>query len=158
LRRHLSQLAEVERDEIGTLRRLSERLLGSALGPGDRTKEVIIEGRSALLRGEANPARVEQLLVALEDRAKLVELLDKTLAEENVQVFLGSEAGGEGSPLSVVAASYRTAGRAAAGAVGVLGPTRMNYPELVPLVGAMARAMTDALSDSEADPVDPAKE
>lgn len=158
LRRYLSKLAEVERDEIGTLRRLSERLLGSALGPGDRTKEVIIEGRSALLRGEANPARMEQLMVALEDREKLVELLDKTLAEENVQVFVGSESGNEGSPLSVVAASYRTVGKAAAGALGVLGPTRMNYPELVPLVGAMARAMTDALSESEGDPPEPPKE
>ncbi len=151
LRRHLSKMVDVERDEIGALRRLSEGLLGSALGTGDDTKEVIIEGRSALFRGEANPLRMEQLMVALEDRQKLVELLDKTLAEDNVQVFLGSDTGDEGSPLSVVAASYRTGSHAAAGALGVLGPTRMNYPELVPLVGAMARAMTDALSEPGAD-------
>lgn len=157
LRRHLSQMAEVERDEIGALRRLSDGLLESALGKREDTKEVIIEGRSMLFREEPSPESMKRLMVALEDREKLVELLDKTLAEDEVQVFLGSESEDEGSPLSVVAASYRTGGNAPAGALGVLGPTRMNYPEVVPLVGAMARAMTSALSEAE-EPTDKLEE
>jgi heat-inducible transcriptional repressor len=149
LRVHLSKLAEMERSEIGVLRRLSEELLGSALGRPSQTKEILIEGRTSLLQGQVEPEDLRRLLVALEDREQLVDLLDKTLAERSVQVFLGSEE--EGSPLSVVAASYRGAHEAPAGALGVLGPTRMNYPELVPLVGAMAQAMTHALSEEESD-------
>lgn len=150
LRGHLSQLADFERDEIGQLRRLSETLLGSALGTTQQTKEVIIEGRTSLLVREPDPERIKRLLVALEDREKLVELLDMTMAESTVQVFLGAD-GEEGHPLSVVAASYRGAGETPAGALGVLGPTRMNYPELVPLVGAMAHAMSGALTEGKSD-------
>jgi heat-inducible transcriptional repressor len=119
------------------------------LGASSQTKEVLIEGRTSLLQGQIDPSRIRRLLVALEDREQLVELLDKTLAEHSVQVFLGSE-DEEGSPLSVVAASYRGV-HAPAGALGVLGPTRMNYPELVPLVGAMAQAMTLAMREEEGD-------
>lgn len=149
LRGHVSKMADFERDEIGALRRLSEGLLGSALGSPERTKEVIIEGRTSLLVSEPDPERIKRLLVALEDRERLVDLLDKTLAEREVQVFLGADGEEEGLPLSVVAASYRGAHEAPAGALGVLGPTRMNYPELVPLVGAMAKAMTQALNEGE---------
>jgi heat-inducible transcriptional repressor len=152
LRTHLSEMAEVERNEIGALGKLSEGLLESAITAAAQSKEVIIAGRSALFRGEPDPERMKRLMVALEDREKLMQLLDQTLAERKVQVFLGSESEEEGSPLSVVAASYRSAPEAPAGAVGVLGPTRMNYPELVPLVGAMASAMTEALSDSDENP------
>jgi heat-inducible transcriptional repressor len=79
-----------------------------------------------------------------------VGLLNRTLASEQVQVFLGEDLGvSDGSPLSVVAAPYRGLGQGPAGALGVLGPSRMNYPELVPLVGAMARAMSSALGEPE---------
>jgi heat-inducible transcriptional repressor len=151
LRIHLFEMAQVERDEIGQLQQLSGGLLGSALLKTDGTKEVIIEGHSTLLREEPNQEQTRRLMIALEDREELVKLLDKTLAVNNVQVFVGTDGEEEGSPLSVVAASYRTA-ETPAGAVGVLGPARMNYPELVPLVGAMARAMTDALAVSENNP------
>jgi len=151
LREHLADIAEEERNEIGALSRLSEGLLGEALHDVDRKGEVIIEGQASLLQAASDPGRVHRLMVALEDRDQLVGLLGRTLASQQVQVFLGEEAEtSDESPLSVVAAAYRGSGEAPAGALGVLGPTRMNYPELVPLVGAMARAMSGALGDSEA--------
>jgi heat-inducible transcriptional repressor len=149
LRGHLSSLAEAERNEIGILGRLSEGLVGSALAAVEHSREVIIEGRSSLLLRAGDPERIKSLMVALDDRERLIALLDRTLAQEEVQVFLGTDGEeGTGSPLSLVAAPYVRA-ESPAGALGVLGPTRMNYPEIVPLVGAMARAMTDALNTSE---------
>ncbi len=147
LRLHLEEVAEVEQGEVGALRQLSDGLLGSALRQVEKSTEVIVEGRSNLLRGGDDPERMRHLLVALEDRKQLMELLDRAVAAERVQVFLGSDGGLDGSPLSVVAASYRGPSSGTLGALGVLGPHRMDYPRLVPLVGAMAQAMTRSLDD-----------
>jgi heat-inducible transcriptional repressor len=66
-----------------------------------------------------------------------------------VQVFLGEEvAKTVGYPVSVVAAPYHEEDGQPGGALGIIGPTRMDYPFVVPLVEATARAMSGALSRS----------
>lgn len=152
LRQHLLELSHRERDELRSLGKLGDSLLGSALRGVERSKDVIIEGRTSLLQAGEDPERLRRLMVALEDREQLMRLLDRTLSTSRVQVFLGSESEQvAGSPLSVVAAAYRHEDRSVAGALGVLGPTRMDYPGLVPLVGAMATAMSRALGYAEPD-------
>ena len=146
LKSHLSEMADRERSELGALTRLSEGLLSSALDGVENTQEVIIEGHSSLFSASGDPERTKRLMVALEDRKQLLRLLKKTLDSQNVQVFLGEDADVESS-LSVVAASFRRPGADAEGALGLLGPARMDYPQLVPLVGAVARAMGEALLD-----------
>lgn len=151
LRATVNREIERDRDEVRTLRKLSGGLLDSALGAVEHSREVIISGRSSLLAADADPQRLRRLMVALEDREQLIGLLNRSLESTTVQVFLGEEHEGEsGSPLSLVAAPYRAgSGDRPVGALGVLGPTRMNYPELVPLVGTMARAMSGALGDGD---------
>ncbi len=61
-----------------------------------------------------------------------------------MQIYVGSEVGDLGGHLSVVAAPYTDQGRVA-GTIGVLGPTRMDYPKVVPLVEATADAMSASL-------------
>jgi heat-inducible transcriptional repressor len=85
-------------------------------------------------------------VTALEEREELLALLDKTLSSGAVTVFIGSEAGDlAGGQLSVVVAPYTENGQPA-GAVGVLGPTRMDYARVMPLVDAAAAAMSDVVS------------
>ena len=73
---------------------------------------------------------------------ELVDLLDATMAARGTTVVVGAEAGElGGGQLSIVGAPFTDHGRNA-GTVGVIGPTRMDYPKVVPLVGATARAMT----------------
>jgi heat-inducible transcriptional repressor len=146
LKTHLTEVAEREKSELGALTRLSEGLLTSALDGVENTQEVIVEGHASLFRVSPDPERTKRLMLALEDRKQLLKLLHRTLDSENVQVFLGEDTDSE-SPLSVVAASFRRPGAGAEGALGLLGPTRMDYPQLVPLVGAVARAMGAALLD-----------
>lgn len=146
LKIHLTDLAQREKSELRTLTRLSEGLLVSALDGVDQTQEVIIEGHASLLSVSPDPERTKRLMLALEDRKQLIGLLHRTLNSNNVQVFLGEDNEGD-SPLSVVAASFWRADSDAGGAVGLLGPTRMDYPQLVPLVGAVAKAMSHALLD-----------
>ncbi|HSC87501.1 MAG TPA: heat-inducible transcriptional repressor HrcA [Polyangiaceae bacterium] len=156
LRQHLREVARRERAEVGHVGRLGDELLGSALRGVEHSREIIVEGRTSLLHAGEGPERLERLMAALEDRERLVSLLDRTLDTTQVQVFLGSEnEQASGSPLSVVAAAYRHEDRTAAGALGVLGPTRMDYPGLVPLVGTMAQAMSRALGYSGGDGADP---
>jgi heat-inducible transcriptional repressor len=139
------------RDELNALHELGHVLLRSASESGPRPAEIIVEGQALLLDKPefGNVERLRELLLALEARERLVGLLDRTLASNRVQVFLGEETtSAVGYPVSVVATRYQERG-GPAGAVGVIGPTRMDYPLVVPLVAAAADAMSTALARSQ---------
>lgn len=136
-----------ERVAVDALRRRAFELGSRAMADLDRRSEVVIEGHARLidLPEYTDVARLKKLMLALEEREELVELLEKTLAAGAATVFVGREAGElGGGELSLVIAPYADHGRVA-GAVGVLGPTRMDYAKLMPLVDATAAAMTEAL-------------
>lgn len=158
LKQHVRQLAQQERAELGALAGVGERLLGTALEGAIERRDVFVEGQSTLLRPGADPESVKQMLLALEDRERLAHLLDRTFESGNVQVFLGDSPGPavpgveprggldeRSGALSVVAAPYGSGSRQA-GAVGAVGPTRMDYPGLVPLVETIAAALSEALA------------
>jgi heat-inducible transcriptional repressor len=135
-------------DELRALHDLGQSLLSAALDGADRGSDIVVEGHSKLL-GQPEFSKAENvrgLMHALEDRERLVGLLDRTLASRRVQVFLGQETSeAMGVPVTVVAAPYERDGRPG-GVVGIIGPTRMDYPFVVPLVGATADAMSAALA------------
>ncbi len=133
------------RDALLSLRQLGYSLAKLALEGATTSVEVVIEGQSRLFEQPEfrDGDRVRELVHVLEDRQKLVALLDRTLGASEVRVFLGQEtAEAVGCPVSLVAAPYLAQGGHPGGAVGVLGPTRMDYPSVVPLVGATAAAMS----------------
>src|SRR5580692_2076808 len=120
--------------------------LGEAVvkGAAHTTVSVVIEGQAKLLeRPEfANAEGVKQLVNVLDDPDRLVALLDAVIRARGATVFVGREAGElGGGQLSIVGAPYNDHGRNA-GTVGVIGPTRMDYPKVVPLVTATANAMS----------------
>jgi heat-inducible transcriptional repressor len=136
-------------DEIATLRQLGLSLVRAATDNATRGVDVVIQGQSRLLESPefGNVERVRELLFALEDRERLLTLLDRTLNSTHVNVFLGEETEAMvGFPVSLVAAPYHEEGGEAGGAVGVIGPTRMDYPFVVPLVGATANAMSAVIA------------
>jgi heat-inducible transcriptional repressor len=132
-----------ERSELDALRKRAFELGEQATQLEDKPQDFLIEGQLRLLeRAEyADGAMMKRLVLALEEREEILELLDKMLEGGAATVFLGSEAGDLGSAqLSLVAAPYSENGQP--GAVGVLGPTRMDYAKVVPIVGAAAAAMS----------------
>jgi len=136
-------------NEIASLRKLGLSLVRAATDNATRGVDVVIQGQSRLLESPefGSVERVRDLLYALEDRERLLTLLDRTLASTHVNVFLGEETEAMvGFPVSLVAAPYREEGGEASGAVGVIGPTRMDYPFVVPLVSATAKAMSLAIA------------
>ena len=129
---------------------LGEAALSSAFTPQD---ELFIEGQAKLLeQPEFKDAEgMKQVMGALDARERLIELLDATIGAAQPgasSVVVGSEAGGlGGGQLSIVGAAYTEHGKRA-GAVGVIGPTRMDYPKVVPIVAATANAMS-AIMDNQ---------
>jgi heat-inducible transcriptional repressor len=148
IREHFAQSASEHRDELATLRLIGERLIQAALGAASPRADIIIQGQSRLLEHPefASPERLREMIRALEDREQLVALLDGIMQTRRVQVFLGGEMRETmGYPVSLVAAPYEQDGRPS-GALGVIGPTAMDYPTVIPVVRATAEAMSAALS------------
>jgi heat-inducible transcriptional repressor len=90
--------------------------------------------------------RIKELLKTIEDKHIIVRLLDKIADAEGPQVFIGSE-----NPLiemkkfSLVAATYKE-GKRPVGAVGIIGPTRMDYLQAISIVDLTAKYITRMLS------------
>lgn len=91
--------------------------------------------------------RVRDVLGGLEDRERVLGVLDGICDSLKVQTLIGSELGGDwGADLSLIACGYSKDGLQA-GMVGVIGPIRMNYARLIPLVEHTARVLSKELED-----------
>lgn len=125
---------------------LVERTLDSAAWE----PTVLIEGQGRLFdRPEfASGEKIRAFLKTFEDKELLLEMLERTLVSGGVQVLIGTEAKlGDVEDVSVITASYRH-GQAATGTVGIIGPTRIDYGKVVPLVEFTAHMMGEALRGS----------
>ncbi|MFL6856567.1 MAG: heat-inducible transcriptional repressor HrcA [Allosphingosinicella sp.] len=109
-----------------------------------RRPVLIVRGQSHLLDAAAvDLDRVRRLLEELEGKEEIVRLLDAARAGEGMKIFIGSENklfALSGS--SVIAAPYRGREGKVVGVVGVIGPTRLNYARVVPMVDFTAQALS----------------
>jgi len=135
-----------------TRRRAFELGQTAIAGVATQQDELFIEGQAKLLeQPEFKDAEgMKHVMNALDAREQLIALLDATLtaAQAGASAVVGSEAGElGGGQLAIVGAAYTEHGKRA-GAVGVIGPTRMDYPKVLPIVAATANAMS-AIMDSQ---------
>jgi len=110
-----------------------------------RRPVLIVRGQAKLI--DANAAedldRVRQLLDELEDRQEIARLLEGARDAPGCRIFIGSENRMFAlSGSSVIAAPYRGSQGEVVGVVGVIGPTRLNYARVVPMVDFTAKALT----------------
>jgi len=120
--------------------------LATAAVPAEAPPEVLVDGQSNLLAGDADLDRAKTLLRTLEEKDLLVRLLDRTLSAPGICVFIGAEANlADLTDVSVVAAPYGAEGRPL-GTIGVIGPARMNYSRVIPLVDFTAEMIGEALT------------
>ncbi|MHB2166559.1 heat-inducible transcriptional repressor HrcA [Alsobacter sp. R-9] len=138
--------AEQELDVLTA--RLVESGLASWGGPS--------EGRQLIVRGQANLLedlhaaedleRIRLLFADLETKKEVIDLLTRAESAEGVRIFIGSENklfSLSGS--SLIAAPFRDASHTIVGVVGVIGPTRLNYARIVPMVDYTARVVSRLL-------------
>ncbi len=118
---------------------------------GDSNERLIVRGRANLLDAEAGEEdldRIRTLFDDLERKRDIAEFLELTEEGEGVRIFIGSENklfSLSGS--SLVVSPYMNADRKIVGAVGVIGPTRLNYGRIVPIVDYTAQLVGKLISD-----------
>jgi heat-inducible transcriptional repressor len=145
-------IAEIasERAQHDELTARALRLAQAAVpaAPADAGADVLVEGQSNLLSGKADLERAKLLLRTLEEKDVLVRLLERTLSAPGICVFIGAEANlADLTDVSVVAAPYVADGRPL-GTIGIIGPSRMNYSRVIPLVDFTAEMIGEALGKS----------
>jgi heat-inducible transcriptional repressor len=126
-------------------RQLIDRGLAIWSEDGAQRPVLIVRGQANLLDqgASADLERIRQLLEELEDKEEIVRLLDSARAGQGMKIFIGSENklfALSGS--SVIAAPYRSGDGKVVGVVGVIGPTRLNYARVVPMVDFTAQALS----------------
>ncbi|WP_188762173.1 heat-inducible transcriptional repressor HrcA [Sandarakinorhabdus glacialis] len=104
---------------------------------------LIVRGQANLVESSVDLDRVRLLLDDLEDKEELVRLLELARGADATKIFIGAESqlfSLSGS--SVIAAPYRGPGGRVVGVVGVIGPTRLNYARVIPMVDYTARTLS----------------
>ena len=156
--RTLAQVREGVRTRLREERTLYDQLLGLAmrlasqsLANLDGTTAVYIEGASSLLEqvveaSGLSPATLRTLLRMVEEKQRLVRLLNEYIDGPGLTVVIGTEHSDPAMrPFSLIASTYFD-GRGT-GTVGVIGPTRMKYSRAIAAVDAAALAMARVLKD-----------
>lgn len=155
IRDQLAQHVEDERGEYVRLRSLAREMVDKTAAGMPSDGIVVIEGQRVLFdRPEfTDPDKIRNFVRAFEEREHLLSLIDGTLRAGGVQVLIGSEAHIENlNDISVIAAKYR--GDGATGSVGLIGPARVDYGKLVPLVEFTARMISEVLDPPDEEPTD----
>jgi len=139
-------LAEIKAGKAA-LDKAAQSLISSGMAdwsgrPGQK-RSLIVRGRSRLLdnlTAQTDLERVQSLFEDLERKEEMIALLDRAETADGVKIFIGAE-----NPLfslsgsSVVVAPYRDGQQNIIGAVGVIGPTRLNYARVIPMVDYTAQ-------------------
>jgi heat-inducible transcriptional repressor len=132
-----------ELDEIAA--RLVEAGLASWSGQAGARDQLIVRGQAKLLdnvRATEDLERIRTLFADLETKTDVIDLLHRAETGEGVKIFIGSENklfSLSGS--SMIAAPLRTGDHRIAGVLGVIGPTRLNYGRIVPMVEYAAQVL-----------------
>jgi len=113
-----------------------------------RDEPYLVQGEANLVRyGETSDRTVlTQLLEVFDHKREMLGLLDRCIQAEGVKVFIGNEAGFKGlGDCSVVTAPYSVQGEPV-GVLGVIGPARINYNMVIPVVDVTAKLLGEALN------------
>ena len=141
-----SELREVRQDMI--------KLLSAAVDAGNKAlseghEQYVLTGEHNLLSVRdlsQDVTRLKQLFELFERKTTLLQILDLSLRSQGVQIFIGGESGVNApDDVSVVTSPYTVNGEVV-GTVGVIGPTRMAYDRVIPIVDITAKLLSSALS------------
>jgi heat-inducible transcriptional repressor len=145
-----AELENARRELDETAARLVEDGLAAWSGGDGAERALIVRGRANLLedhQAAQDLERVRSLFDDLEQKGQLIQLLDGVREGEGVRIFIGAETrlfSLSGS--AVIAAPYMTGSQRVLGAIGVIGPARLNYARVIPLVDYTARVLSQVMN------------
>lgn len=116
--------------------------------PAEASRQVVVSGENRLLDMSADTDTIRTLFDAFSHKGNILHLLDRCLETHGIQLFIGEESGYElFEEVAVVTAPYEVQGQVA-GVLGVVGPTRMAYQEVIPVVDVTARLLGAAINQA----------
>ncbi|MBO1906591.1 heat-inducible transcriptional repressor HrcA [Microvirga sp. 3-52] len=139
---------DMERELDALTARLVEAGLATTVGPAD-SRQLIVRGQANLLddlKAVEDLDRIRLLFSDLETQTDVIDLLSRAEGGEGVRIFIGSENklfSLSGS--SMIAAPFRDGSQKIVGVLGVIGPTRLNYARIVPMVDYTAKVISRIL-------------
>lgn len=149
IRRSLLAAMKKDREEMSELMSLAievaQRLFTQ---PEDEGEDYVMAGETNLMTFAElyNIEKLKQLFEAFNQKRDILHLLDRCLKAEGVQIFIGRESGYEVfDGVSLVTSRYQTADEVL-GVLGVIGPTRMPYDRIIPIVDVTAKLLGHALN------------
>ncbi|TGD43244.1 heat-inducible transcriptional repressor HrcA [Pseudotabrizicola sediminis] len=152
LRRTMTQDIALHRQEIDVLARdLVESGIAIWENGGEQGERLIVRGRANLLEGATEGLEIDRIRILFDDlerKRDIADFLELTESGDGVRIFIGSENklfSLSGS--SLVVSPYMNADRKIIGAVGVIGPTRLNYGRIVPIVDYTAQLVGRMVSE-----------
>ncbi len=132
---------------------LSKKLIEEGIvkiAPNSETPYIFLHGQSSLLEDEIVSKDLDQirnLFDDIENKTNFIDILDNTSKAQGVQIFIGSKNFlFKHSGLSMIMAPYKNREEQIIGAIGVVGPTRLNYAKIVPLVDYTSKIVGKVLS------------
>ncbi len=151
VRRSLIRDMKSDRADMDRMMRTAVEMADSALNAAEEGDDFVMAGETNLMEFEelCNPATLRQLFEGFNRKRDILHLLDQCVNGAGMQIFIGEESGYQMlDECSVVTAPYTVDGRVV-GVLGVIGPTRMAYERVIPIVDATARIMGAALNPRE---------
>ena len=146
--RLLSELRQA-REHVDELMQAAVAIADQALAPSATPREnYVMQGQTNLLRFSEldNARKLQQLFDVFESKRDILSLLDRCIQAEDIQVFIGREAGlTQFDQYSMIAAPY-AAGGEVLGVLAVIGPTRMPYNKVISIVDVTAQLLGAALN------------
>lgn len=148
IRAHLLREIREAGSELNRLLASSVELAAASFAPHAEGEDVLVSGQTNLMAYAelADLDRLRELFEAFQKKSELLQLMEVCARAPGVRLFIGEESGFTAlDGCSVVTASYGAQGRVL-GAIGVIGPTRMAYERVIPVVQATAGLLSDALN------------
>ncbi|WP_455198242.1 HrcA family transcriptional regulator, partial [Kaarinaea lacus] len=142
VRRHLLEEMQGTQERMDKLMRSAIEMAQQALD-GVEPHDYVLAGQTNLMGYQemADMTRLKQLFDAFSEKQGILDLLDKSLQARGVQIFIGQESGYEVlEQCSVITAPYSTSDEVL-GVLGIIGPKRMAYDRIIPVVDVTAKML-----------------
>jgi heat-inducible transcriptional repressor len=145
-RRLVAELRET-RETLDRMMATALEMADQVLGDAEQGSDYVLAGQTNLMEFQelCNVATLRHLFEAFNEKRQILHLLDQCVENEGLQIFIGEESGYQMlDECSLVTAPYSVDGQVL-GVLGVIGPTRMAYERVIPIVDATARILGASL-------------
>jgi len=152
IRQQLVKDMQADGDKLGCLMQAAVECAGKL--PANNSKDYVIAGQNHLLElaDEAGVEGLRRLFDAFTQKQDILHLLDQCLSAEGLHIYIGAESGyAVFDDCSLITAPYSFKGKPV-GVLGVIGPTRMSYDRIIPIVDVTAKLLSAALNQSSLPP------